>query len=189
MDSRPASHYDALQLTPDASADDVRQAYRRLAQQHHPDRQEGADGSAMARINQAYQVLSDAHRRAEYDFNLRVAAMREARSRLPRSSRLSTTPWLMLWAVISLTVLVLGWVAYRSLVPQAVVLPRTAAPSQGPLPDDPLPLIPARRIEAWTPPPPSQRPVNAQTEPVHRLVRDGVMPSAPARKTQGAPAQ
>ena len=56
------THYDALQLPRGASADDVRAAYRRLAREHHPDRA-GADGVAMTRINQAYEVLSDPERR------------------------------------------------------------------------------------------------------------------------------
>jgi len=63
------THYDALQLSRGASMDDVRAAYRRLAREHHPDRA-GADGQAMARINQAYQVLSDPGRRAQYDQRL-----------------------------------------------------------------------------------------------------------------------
>ena len=63
----PPSLYDVLGLDPGASAQDVRQAWRRLAQQNHPDRGEGADSEAMVLINQAYEVLSDPDRRARYD--------------------------------------------------------------------------------------------------------------------------
>lgn len=184
MDNAPTSHYGDLQLTPEASAEEVRQAYRRLAQQHHPDRAEADDGGvAMARINRAYEVLSDPHLRAEYDFRLRVAAVREARGSMPAAGRMSGKPWLLLWGVITFTVLVLGWVAVRILAPKPVVMaPVAAQPAQpGPGPDDPLPLIPARSIQPWTPPPPSVRPVNAETEPVSRLVRDGVVTPAPRK--------
>lgn len=182
MDSAtPDTHYDALQVGQDASADEVRQAYRRLAQQHHPDRSEaGDDGAAMARINQAYEVLSDPHLRSEYDFKLRVAATRQARGRMGTRS-MSSKPWLMLWAVITFTVLVLGWVAFRILAPKPVVMPAVAAQPAGPAPDDPLPLIPARSIQPWTPPPPNVRPVNAETEPVSRLVREGVVTPEPRK--------
>lgn len=176
----PDTHYDALQVGPDASADQVRQAYRRLAQQHHPDRSED-DGAAMARVNQAYEVLSDPHLRSEYDFKLRVAATREARGRMSDVRRMGARPWLMVWAVITFTVMVLGWVAFRILAPKSAVLPPLAAQAAGPAPDDPLPLIPARSIQPWTPPAPVVRPSNPETEPVSRLVRDGVVTPAPRK--------
>jgi hypothetical protein len=153
----PDTHYDALQVGPDASADEVRQAYRRLAQQHHPDRSDGGGDGTMARINQAYEVLSDPHLRSEYDFKLRVAATRQARGRMPLR-RMSSKPWLMLWAVLTLTVLALGWVAFRVLAPKPAAAPALSAQPTGPAPDDPLPLIPARSIQPWTPPAPADAP-------------------------------
>jgi hypothetical protein len=154
------SHYDALQVGPEASADEVRQAWRRLAQQHHPDRSEGGDdGGTMARINQAYEVLSDPHQRSEYDFKLRVAAMRAARGRPQPFLRMSLKLWLMLLGVAALTVFVLGWVAWRVLAPPPpAAMPPVAAQPAGPTPDDPLPLIPARSIQPWTPPAAAVRP-------------------------------
>lgn len=156
MDARTSeTHYDALQVSPDASTDEVRQAYRRLAQQHHPDRSEGdAGGDAMARINQAYEVLSDPHLRTEYDFKLRVAATREARGRLAGTRTLNRV-WLMLAAVLTVTAGVLGWVGWRVLTPAkpAGLAPAVAQPS-GPPADEPLRLIPAQSIQPWTPPEP-----------------------------------
>jgi curved DNA-binding protein CbpA len=61
--------YDALRLPRNASMEEVRAAYRRLAREHHPDRA-GANGETMARINQAYGVLSNPERRARYDHAL-----------------------------------------------------------------------------------------------------------------------
>src|SRR5881394_3065657 len=60
--------YEVLQITPDATFDDVHRAYRALAMQFHPDRNSAPGaGLAMAAINEAYAVLSDRDRRREYD--------------------------------------------------------------------------------------------------------------------------
>jgi hypothetical protein len=60
-----------LELKTDASADEVRSAYRRLARIHHPDASGGAPSPKMAELNEAWRVLSDPARRAMYDAQLR----------------------------------------------------------------------------------------------------------------------
>jgi hypothetical protein len=65
------THYDTLGVAPTASAAEIRDAYRRLARRHHPDRAAERDAAAMAAINEAYRVLGDAGRRAAYDAQLR----------------------------------------------------------------------------------------------------------------------
>src|SRR3712207_5232928 len=63
-----ASFYDVLGVGPSADLETIRKAYRRLARKHHPD--VSSDQHAhenMARINEAFRVLGDAPRRAEYD--------------------------------------------------------------------------------------------------------------------------
>ena len=61
-------YYRTLGLKPDADAPSIRQAYRRLARLHHPDLSKAADADAqMARINEAYETLSDRQRRTAYD--------------------------------------------------------------------------------------------------------------------------
>ncbi|MEM9040920.1 MAG: J domain-containing protein [Actinomycetota bacterium] len=67
------THYDELGIRSDASDDAVRDAYRRLAREFHPDRTAGsaAGGDRMPAINEAYRVLSDPGRRAVYDASLR----------------------------------------------------------------------------------------------------------------------
>jgi curved DNA-binding protein CbpA len=69
------TYYDVLQVERDASPERVRGAYRRLAQKYHPDKMPGNANAprAMAAINAAYEVLSDAHRRAEHDLWIRRA--------------------------------------------------------------------------------------------------------------------
>jgi curved DNA-binding protein CbpA len=57
--------YQELGLDPNCSQEDIKQQYRTLAHQHHPDR--GGDAERFKRISLAYEVLSDPERRARYD--------------------------------------------------------------------------------------------------------------------------
>ncbi len=60
--------YGILGVAKDASADAIKKAYRKLAMQYHPDRNPGADGEdKFKEIGEAYSVLSDTSKRAEYD--------------------------------------------------------------------------------------------------------------------------
>lgn len=64
-----ADYYHTLGVPRTADEKEIRQAYRRLARQHHPDVNPG-DADAAERfksINAAYEVLSDADKRAKYD--------------------------------------------------------------------------------------------------------------------------
>lgn len=59
-------------MAPDASTEAIRDAYRREARAHHPDRHGPAASSRMAAVNHAWQVLGDPQRRREYDLSLRA---------------------------------------------------------------------------------------------------------------------
>ncbi|MSO75205.1 MAG: molecular chaperone DnaJ [Alphaproteobacteria bacterium] len=62
-------YYDRLGVSRDADLDDIKKAFRKLAMQHHPDRNPG-DKAAEHRFkecNEAYAVLSDKEKRAQYD--------------------------------------------------------------------------------------------------------------------------
>lgn len=64
-----ADYYDILGVPRSADEKEIRQAYRRLARQHHPDVNPGDDEAAerFKTINAAYEVLSDADKREKYD--------------------------------------------------------------------------------------------------------------------------
>lgn len=58
-------YYKLMGVLPSANEHEIRQAYRRLASQHHPDR--GGSHEMMVRLNEAWFVLSDPERRRLYD--------------------------------------------------------------------------------------------------------------------------
>lgn len=62
------SYYQELGVQPDASMDDIRNAYRRLAKKYHPDLNKGdaASEQRFKRISEAYRVLSDPTQRLDY---------------------------------------------------------------------------------------------------------------------------
>ena len=65
-------YYSILGVSKDATADDLKRAYRKLAKQYHPDAQHTEEDKKKAEakfkeINEAYSVLSDENKRAQYD--------------------------------------------------------------------------------------------------------------------------
>ncbi len=64
-----ADYYDVLGVSTDANEKTIRQSYRKLARQFHPDLNPGNDSAAakFKEINEAYEVLSNAETREKYD--------------------------------------------------------------------------------------------------------------------------
>jgi len=60
------NYYQILGVSKNASQDEIKRAYRKLAHQYHPDKNQ-SDGERFKEINEAYQVLSDTQKRAQYD--------------------------------------------------------------------------------------------------------------------------
>ena len=70
----PKNYYELLELTPQATADHIKRAFRAQIAKYHPDKVQhlGKEFQAMAadraaELTEAYRILSDADRRAEYD--------------------------------------------------------------------------------------------------------------------------
>lgn len=59
-------YYKILGVQKGATDDDIKRAYRKLAQEHHPDRPTGNE-KKFKEVNEAYQVLSNKEKRAQYD--------------------------------------------------------------------------------------------------------------------------
>lgn len=58
-------YYEVLGVSKNASADEIKKAYRKKAHQHHPDK--GGDSDKFKEVNEAYQVLGDPQKRSQYD--------------------------------------------------------------------------------------------------------------------------
>ncbi|HEY9889333.1 MAG TPA: DnaJ domain-containing protein, partial [Candidatus Obscuribacterales bacterium] len=66
-------YYQTLELTEAATQQEIKQAYRRLAKQLHPDTQtQRSDHEGIQRINAAYEVLGDPQARSHYDRQRRL---------------------------------------------------------------------------------------------------------------------
>ena len=58
-------YYKILGVNKNASKEEIKRAFRELAQKHHPDK--GGDEKRFKEINEAYQMLSDDNKRQQYD--------------------------------------------------------------------------------------------------------------------------
>lgn len=68
------THYATLGVAENATQDEIKKAYRKLAMQHHPDK--GGDTNKFQEIQSAYDVIGDEQRRAQYDAERRGGGMR-----------------------------------------------------------------------------------------------------------------
>jgi molecular chaperone DnaJ len=75
-------YYLILRLTPEATAEEIRSAYRRLAIERHPDLS-GFDSNPFLELQEAYSVLSDPMRRAVYDREAEEIPIRRANAARP----------------------------------------------------------------------------------------------------------
>ncbi|MEO0539872.1 MAG: DnaJ domain-containing protein [Cyanobacteria bacterium P01_A01_bin.105] len=97
--SSESDHYQTLGLAASASSSEIKQAYRQLAKQYHPDTRTGDAGHAatasdhtasdhdeIAQINAAYEVLSDPNLKQAYDRQRRSTTTATAQARHQRTA-------------------------------------------------------------------------------------------------------
>ncbi|MBV9661228.1 MAG: J domain-containing protein [Acidimicrobiales bacterium] len=88
--------YRRLEVAPEASADQIGRAYRRLAHSHHPDTHpEDPDAAIRFReITEAYEILSDPGRRARYDHDRQPSPTSDFSPPRPaaKTNRIPVTP-------------------------------------------------------------------------------------------------
>ena len=72
-------YYEVLQISPNADQDTVQRVFRLLAQRFHPDNQDTGNAGRFRELHDAYQVLNDPEKRAQYD--IQHQALRQERWR------------------------------------------------------------------------------------------------------------
>ncbi|MCL2807359.1 MAG: DnaJ domain-containing protein [Coriobacteriia bacterium] len=73
------SYYEVLGVDKNATTEEIKKVFKKLARKHHPDA--GGDEAIFKEISEAYEVLSDADKRKEYDTLLRYGAFTAAGAR------------------------------------------------------------------------------------------------------------
>ncbi len=82
-----SNYYKTLNVNPNASQAEIKQAYRRLVKLFHPDtNHETADHEQIIQINAAYEVLGDAQSRLNYDQKLGVTSQKRNHARQHRTA-------------------------------------------------------------------------------------------------------
>lgn len=141
MVERMPTYYDVLQVERDAPPERVRAAYRKLAQKYHPDKMPGNANAvrAMAAINAAYDVLSDAHRRAEHDLWIRRAEQAAPRAQPVPDMPLNlwtflhpatSWPWYLLFGTMVVALGTVATAVYLTAMPARAATAPSAQPCQ-----------------------------------------------------------
>jgi molecular chaperone DnaJ len=78
------THYQTLQVSPRATANEIKQAYRQLAKQHHPDVSD-SNADCFIEINAAYEILGDTRRKQDYDRSLQQNIPLDLEEKLQRN--------------------------------------------------------------------------------------------------------
>jgi curved DNA-binding protein len=79
---RNIDYYEFLQISPNADQDTIHRVYRFLAARFHPDNPHSGNAETFATLSEAYDMLSNPQRRAEYD----LACLKNVPKKVPLSS-------------------------------------------------------------------------------------------------------
>lgn len=82
-DASQVDYYETLQISPNADAETIQRVFRLLAQRFHPDNQETGNPAKFRELHDAYLVLNDPEKRAQYDVHYQ--ALRQERWRFAAS--------------------------------------------------------------------------------------------------------
>lgn len=66
-ENRQIDYYEMLQISPNADAELIQRVFRLLARRYHPDNARSGDAMVFRQLHEAYTVLSDPEKRAQYD--------------------------------------------------------------------------------------------------------------------------
>ena len=157
MRDDPKGLYALLEVDPRAPPAAIAAAFRRKARVLHPDVAGTGDAAAFIRVKEAYDILSDEHRRAAYDRAARIAAEEAAPRpfepepepviRGPRFSDISLPVWLAFGGLFCLAAFMAVVELNRAtpvhhaptIRPFAPTVPSAPAPTPAPLPAVPAP--------------------------------------------------
>lgn len=70
-------HYKILEINTNSTNTDIKKAFRRLAIKYHPDKNRNSDSSKFINIKNAYDILIDSSKRANYDLQLKIFREKE----------------------------------------------------------------------------------------------------------------
>ena len=89
-------YYEILGVKRDASADELKKAFRQLARKYHPDLNKGSKEAEekFKEINEAYQVLSDPQKKAQYDYGGSCRVRTRGHIRVPATQLRGPVPGL-----------------------------------------------------------------------------------------------
>ena len=65
--NKPSDYYEVLHVSPNADVELIQRVFRLLARRYHPDNQRTGNATLFRQLHEAYTVLSDPEKRAQYD--------------------------------------------------------------------------------------------------------------------------
>ena len=75
MSGNKKTHYDILGVNTDSTQQEIKTSYRKLSLKYHPDKNDGKD-EVFKELSMAYEILSDPHRRSQYDMSIANPSVR-----------------------------------------------------------------------------------------------------------------